>query len=58
MKYPINEQVFAEQWINGLDTPDDIDKELGAAIAAAINRAYYAGVEQGRKEAATCRKQS
>lgn len=49
MKFPIDEHEFTETWVSGLTDPEDEDKELGTAIARAINRAYVAGVEEGKK---------
>lgn len=40
MTYPLNEEV---------------DRGLVEALARVINRAYYAGLEDGREEAAICR---
>lgn len=50
MAYPINEQVFIELWIKNLDSPDDADREFAGAVATALNGAYRAGVEDGRKK--------
>lgn len=38
-----------------IDDPDDTDKEFAVALVSALNNAYYAGLESGRKEAVTCR---
>ena len=55
MTYPLNEQEFVERWLLALNKPDETDKEFATATVQTINRAYYAGLESGRKEAATCK---
>lgn len=56
MTYPVNEQEFIAHWLNVLDEPDDGDREFAKAIARIVNKAYYAGLEDGREEAATCKR--
>ena len=51
MTFPVNEQEFVERWLSALNEPDETDKEFAAATVQAINRAYYAGLEVGRREA-------
>lgn len=48
MKYPINEQVFIEKWLSVLDCPEESDIEFAAALAKALNSAYYEGIEKGK----------
>lgn len=55
MTYPINEDKFVELCLKALGDYDDGDKEWAYSVAASLNRAYYAGIEQGRKEATTCK---
>lgn len=55
MTFPLNEQEFVERWLSALNEPDEGDREQATATVQAINRAYYAGLETGRKEAATCK---
>lgn len=55
MTFPINEQVFIDRWLSALNEPDEGDREQAEATVQAINRAYYAGLAEGRKEAAECR---
>lgn len=55
MKFPVNEQEFVERWLSALTDPDESDRELVIATAQAINWAYHAGLEDGRKEAAGMR---
>ncbi len=55
MTFPMNEDKFIESWLSALNEPDETDKELATAIVQTINRAYYAGLEDGRKEIAACR---
>ena len=54
MTYPLNEEAFAQAWLNGLGICDEGGRELAEALARVINQAYYAGLEDG-KEAATCK---
>lgn len=49
MTYPLNEQVFIERWLSALNEPDEGDREQAAATVQTINRAYYAGLEAGRR---------
>ena len=55
MTFPINEQVFIHRWLSALDAPDEGDREQAEATVQEINRAYYAGLTEGRKEAAACK---
>ena len=48
--YPRDEQEFIHQWLDALDDPDEADEIQGMATVEAINRAYYAGLEAGRRE--------
>lgn len=57
MIFPVKAQEFCERWLSTLTDPDEGDREFAIAIIQAINRAYYAGLEDGRKEAAECKKQ-
>lgn len=52
MKFPVNEKEFVERWLSVLSEPDEGDREQAEATVQAINRAYYAGFEAGRKEMA------
>lgn len=55
MKFPIDEQKFIDRWLSALNNPDGWDRELAEATVQIINRAYYAGLAEGRKETAECR---
>lgn len=55
MTFPIDEQVFIDRWLSALNEPDEGDREQAEATVQTINRAYYAGLEDGRKETAACR---
>lgn len=55
MTFPINEERFVERWLSALNEPDEGDRMQAEATVQTINRAYYAGLEVGRKEATTCR---
>lgn len=55
MTFPANEQVFIDRWLSSLDEPDETDKEFVTIMVQTINRAYYAGLAEGRKETAACR---
>lgn len=55
MTYPVNEDKFVELCLKALGEHEDGDKEWAHAIAASLNRAYYKGLEDGRKEAVTCK---
>lgn len=55
MTYPVNEHAFVERWLSVIDNADETDKEFATATVQAINRAYYAGLEDGKEEAAVCR---
>lgn len=55
MTYPVDVEVYANRKVEDLKNPDEGDRELFEAIAMVINRAYYAGMEDGKKEAAVCR---
>ena len=50
MTYPINEDIFVEICLKELGRYDEADKVWAQALAASLNRAYYAGLEAGRKE--------
>lgn len=51
MTYPINEDQFVEICLKVLGEYDEMDKEWAHAIVAALNRAYYKGLEDGKKTA-------
>nr|DAM25588.1 MAG TPA: hypothetical protein [Caudoviricetes sp.] len=55
MTFPIDEQVFIDRWLSALNEPDEGDREQAEATVQTITRAYYAGLEDGRKETAACR---
>ncbi|GAA6295504.1 hypothetical protein F220043C3_39380 [Enterocloster asparagiformis] len=55
MTYPITEERFIAKWLGAIDDPDDADKEFAVALVSALNNAYHAGLEAGKKEAVTCR---
>lgn len=50
MTYPRDEQEFVQRWLAALDDPDEADEIQGKATVKAINEAYYAGLEAGRRE--------
>lgn len=56
MTFPVNEAEFIGRWLSILNNPDEGDKEQAKATVQAINRAYYAGLEDGRKGVTSCRK--
>ena len=51
--YPIDKKWFVDKWLSNLETPDQNDREFAEALVNLINRAYDAGVADG-KEAAAC----
>ena len=55
MTFPINEDRFVERWLSALNEPDEGDRMQAEATVQTINQAYYAGLAEGRKEAAACR---
>ena len=55
MTFPIDEQKFINRWLSALNDPDKGDREQAEAAVQTINRAYYAGLAEGRKEAVACR---
>nr|DAY49571.1 MAG TPA: hypothetical protein [Caudoviricetes sp.] len=55
MTYPVDVEEYACRKVAILKKPNEGDRELFKAIAIKINRAYYAGLEDGKKEAAVCR---
>lgn len=55
MTFPVNEKEFVNMWLEAIGDPDNADRDLAEALAAAMNRAYRAGLEAGRKEAAICK---
>ena len=57
MRFPVDEDKFVERCLKALGEYDDGDIEWAHAIAAKLNQAYYKGLEDGRKEAAECKKQ-
>lgn len=50
MTFPVNEQEFCERWLSVLPEPDEGDRKQAMAIVQGINRAYYAGLEDGKKK--------
>lgn len=54
MKYPLNKEKWMEVYKSyfGNDYTDN-DRQFGEAIVTAVNQAYNAGLEAGRKEVAT-----
>ena len=52
---PINQEEFVDKWLKTIGEHDDTDREMAEAIVSLTNRAYYAGLAEGRKEAAECR---
>ena len=55
MTFPINKGEFVDKWLKTIGEHDDTDREMAEAIVSLTNRAYYAGLAEGRKEAAACR---
>ncbi|WP_349131233.1 hypothetical protein [Enterocloster citroniae] len=55
MTYPVDVEAYANRKVADLKNPDEGDRELFKAIAIKINRAYYAGLEDGKEEATICR---
>lgn len=55
MTYPVDVEQYVKNHIMLLDNPDEGDQELFKAAAIVMNKAYYAGFEAGKKEAATCK---
>ena len=55
MTYPVDVNAYTDCKVADLKNPDEGDRELFEAIATVINRAYYAGLEDGKKEAAVYR---
>lgn len=57
MTYPVDIEAYADCKVADLKNPDEGDRELFKAIAIKINRAYYAGLEDGKKELMALREQ-
>lgn len=55
MTFPINKEEFVAKWLKTIGDHDDADRDMAEAIVSLANRAYYAGLAEGRKEAAACR---
>lgn len=55
MTFPINVEDYARDRIKLLENPDLGDYAIFRAMAIFANMAYTAGLEAGRKEAATCK---
>ena len=55
MTYPVDEPVFIARWLSVINNADETDKEFATATVQEINRAYYAGLKDGKEEAAVCR---
>ena len=52
MTFPINKGEFVDRWLKTIGEHDDTDREMAEAIVSLANRAYYAGLAEGRKEIA------
>ena len=55
MTYPVDVEEYACRKVADLKKPNEGDRELFEAIATVINRAYYAGLKDGKEEAPVCR---
>lgn len=55
MTYPIDVEQFVKKHVMLLDNPDIGDQEVFKAAAIVMNKAFYAGLEEGKREAATCK---
>lgn len=55
MTYPLNIEVFVTAYLSIVSEPDETDRKVAETMAQVINRAYYAGLADGREEAAECR---
>lgn len=55
MTFPINKEEFVDKWLETIGEHDDADRDMAEAIVSLANRAYYAGLAEGRKETAACR---
>ena len=49
MKYPLDVKKFCEAWCKGIGKNDKDEMEFAEAMVNAINKAYYAGLEEGKK---------
>lgn len=50
MLFPLDEREFMKEWLLAPSNKDNAYSALGEATVQAINQAYYAGFEAGRKE--------
>jgi hypothetical protein len=51
MRYPVDVDKYVATSMSMMENPDDEgDKAIFYAMAVAMNKAYYAGLEEGRKE--------
>lgn len=50
MRYPVDVEKYVVVSMSMLSDPDESDQALFYAMAIAINKAYFAGIEEGRKE--------
>ena len=51
MRYPVDVDKFVATSMSMMANPDDEgDKAIFYAMAVAMNKAYYAGLEEGRSE--------
>lgn len=50
MRYPVDVEKYVATSMSMLPNPDEGDRAIFYAMAVAINKAYYAGLEDGRNE--------
>lgn len=50
MKYPINEDKFVEICLKHFGDADESDAMYARELVDSLNRAYYAGVEDGKNK--------
>ena len=50
MRYPVDVDKYVATSMSMMENPDECDKAIFYAMANAMNEAYYAGLEEGRKE--------
>lgn len=50
MKYPVDVDKYVATSMSMLENPDEGDMAIFYAMAVAMNKAYYAGLEDGRNE--------
>ena len=51
MRYPLNVKKFCEAWCKETGRYDQDEIEFAEAMVNTINKAYYAGVEDGKRKA-------